>query len=201
MGGGKVFISYRRGRDSDSAGRLHDRLERVFGREQLFYDIDSIPPGVDFHHYLDQQVAQCAACLVVIGEGWLEQIDRLHDEDDFVRIEIAAALRRDGVRVIPVLVQGATMPKRAMLPDPVQPLSRRNAVEVPYAHFAAVVDGRVASAIREAFAEADSRLFDDDGSRSQVGGRVFSSRKLVRRAIPQLAFSRAPRTERRGHHR
>ncbi len=72
MGGDRVLIIYRRGRDSDSAGRSHDRIERIFGRERLLYDIGSIPPGVDFHRYLDRQVAQCAAFLVVIGEGWLE---------------------------------------------------------------------------------------------------------------------------------
>ncbi len=177
MDNGRVFISYRRGRDSDAAGRLHDRLERIFGRERLFYDIDSIPPGIDSHRYLDQQVAQCTAFLVVIGEGWLEQIDRLRDENDFVRIEVAAALRREHIRVIPVLVQGVAMPKRAILPRPMQPLSRRNAVEIPYAHFAAVVDGRIASAISEAFA----------GTRSSAGECPRSEEEKLRIHISEPA--------------
>jgi hypothetical protein len=44
--------------------------------------------------YLDQEVAKCKAFSVVIGQGWLEQIDRFRDENDFVRVEVAAALRR-----------------------------------------------------------------------------------------------------------
>lgn len=158
MSDGKVLISYRRGSDSHAAGRIHDRLEILLGRDRLFYDIDSIPLGVDFHDYLDQQVAACRACIVVIGRGWLDDIPRLHDEDDFVRIELAAALRRPGVSVIPLILQGAAMPARDALPPPLQALTRRHGVSVPDDHFASVVDGRIAAAVRSAVATADAPL-------------------------------------------
>ncbi|MEM1362721.1 MAG: TIR domain-containing protein, partial [Pseudomonadota bacterium] len=147
MSDGKVFISYRRGIDSDSAGRLHDRLESKLGRHRLFYDVDSIPPGVDFHEFLNDQVDQCAAFLSVIGQGWLAEAERLHKKNDFVRIELEAALARERILVIPVLMQGVEMPTRGILPESLHRLTRRNAVKVPYDHFAQVVDGKIAQAL------------------------------------------------------
>jgi hypothetical protein len=82
-------------------------------------------------------VSSCSALVAVIGERWLTITDehgqrRLDDPDDFVRLEIEAALNR-GVRVIPVLVDRATMPRSADLPPGLQPLARRQAIELsPY---------------------------------------------------------------------
>ena len=112
---GKIFINYRRDDSIGMAGRLHDRLAQTFGRDKLFMDVDHIPAGVDFVAHLNSQVAACDVVLVVIGPNWLGAKDesgerRLDNPDDFVAIEIAAALARD-IRVIPVLVDGARMPK------------------------------------------------------------------------------------------
>src|SRR5436190_9290959 len=90
---GKIFINYRRGDDPGNTGRLFDQLEDVFPREQLFIDVDSIPPGRDFVRVLEEQVAQCDVLLAVIGKGWIDARDeqgvrRLDNPDDFVRIEI-----------------------------------------------------------------------------------------------------------------
>lgn len=149
MPNGNIFISYRRGADSNAAGRLYDRLERHFGAEKLFFDIDSIPLGMDFAEHIDLKVAECDAQLVVIGPGWLENIARLSDANDFVRIEVEAALRRDHVPVVPVLIDGATMPRSEDLPDTLQALLRRNAIEINHAQFAQTVDNRLAEALRE----------------------------------------------------
>ena len=54
---------------------------------------------------------------------------RLGHPEDFVRIEIASALARD-VLVIPVLIQGAAMPKREELPVALADLAQRNALEM-----------------------------------------------------------------------
>jgi hypothetical protein len=121
------------------AGRLHDRLALTFGRDNLFMDVDHIPVGEDFEAYLNRQVAECNVVLVVIGPNWLNARDesggrRLDNPDDFVAIEIAAALARN-IRVIPVLVDGARMPKASELPDFLKPLARRQAAEVRHAHF------------------------------------------------------------------
>jgi tetratricopeptide (TPR) repeat protein len=130
----KVFINYRRDDSIGTAGRLHDRLAQTFGQKNIFMDVDSIPAGVDFVADLNSQVAACDVVLVVIGPNWLDAKDeagrrRLDNPDDFVVIEIAAALARN-IPVIPVLLDKARIPKASELPDPVKPLVRRNAVEI-----------------------------------------------------------------------
>ena len=116
-------------------------------------DVDHIPAGVDFVAHLNSQVAACNIILVVIGPHWLEAKDenggrRLDNPDDFVAIEIATALARN-IRVIPVLVDGARMPKAGELPDSLKALARRQAVEVRQLHF-----GRDAEALVERVNEA-----------------------------------------------
>ena len=100
------------------AGQLHELLAQTLGRNRVFMGIHDIPPGVDFLAFLSGQVAACDVMLVVIGPNWLTAEDeagqrRLDQPDDFVAIEIAAALARD-IHVIPVLVEGARMPRRAI---------------------------------------------------------------------------------------
>jgi hypothetical protein len=128
---GGIFISYRRKQASGVAGRLYDRLADRFGEAQVFMDVASIGPGVDFTDVITRAVAACDVLLAVIGPGWLAVQDeagqrRLDDPDDLVRLEIEAGLARD-VRVIPVLVEGAAMPRRKDLPEDVATLARRNA--------------------------------------------------------------------------
>jgi formylglycine-generating enzyme required for sulfatase activity len=128
----KVFISYRRSDSQDVTGRIYDHLERRFGAENVFFDVDSIPLGVDFREHLDEAVGRCDVLLAVIGDSWLESRDgerRLDDARDFVRIEIESALRR-GIPVIPVLVGRAAMPAEQELPESLKPLAFRNAAEV-----------------------------------------------------------------------
>jgi hypothetical protein len=101
----KIFISYRRDDSAGHAGRVHDRLEREFGRDLLFMDVDAIPFGVNFVKVLEEEVAKCDELLAIIGPGWLDARDedgnrRLENPHDYIRIEIAAALKRD----IPVIL-------------------------------------------------------------------------------------------------
>ena len=150
MAKGNIFISYRRGLDSNAAGRLYDRLERHFDRANLYFDIDSIPLGVDFRQHIDAEVGKCDAQLVVIGPGWVRQIDRLQNPDDFVRIEIEAALNRADIPVIPVLFEGTGMPALEQLPESLQALVGRNAIRLPHTQFSQIVDGRLVPALRHA---------------------------------------------------
>jgi len=141
---GKIFINYRREISAAAAGRLSDRLVQHFDLDHLFMDVDGIEPGVDFVKALDEQVAGCSAFIAVIGPGWAELTNaegqrRLDLPNDHVRIEIESALKRD-IRVIPVLVDGAGMPKAELLPDSLKPLSRRNAVTLSHHRFGAEVD-------------------------------------------------------------
>src|SRR6266540_3071475 len=110
-----IFISYRRSDSKVYAARIYDELVDVFGRRNIFKDVDNIPPGSDFRGVLKEAVSQCEALLVVIGTTWLNTPDkngtrRLDDPDDFVRIEVESGLQRPQARVIPILVDGAQMP-------------------------------------------------------------------------------------------
>ena len=135
----KIFISYRRNDSATSAGRIFDRLEGYFGQGQVFMDVDTIRPGVNFVEVVEQAVGVCDGLVAVIGSEWLEASDatgsrRLEEPADLVKLEIATALERD-IRVIPVLVQGAEMPRETDLPEDLKGLAHRNALEVSDARF------------------------------------------------------------------
>ena len=164
---GKIFINYRRGDDPGSTGRLFDRLREVVSPEQLFMDVDSIAPELDFVRVLEEQVAQCDVLLAVIGKGWVDARDaagarRLDNPDDFVRIEIASALQQDK-RVIPVLVGNARMPRPDELPEVIRPLARRNAVRLTHERFRADAGGLV-KALGQALDEERKRERQADDS-------------------------------------
>ena len=128
------FISYRRDDSSGHVGRLYDALMARFGRQRLFFDIDHIGVGQDFVKVLEDAVTRCSVMLVVMGKRWPGPgrvgARRIDDPGDFVRMEVAAGLRREGLRVVPVLIQGAKMPAPASLPDELKELLRRNAIEL-----------------------------------------------------------------------
>ncbi|TAN84400.1 MAG: toll/interleukin-1 receptor domain-containing protein, partial [Gallionella sp.] len=137
MGG--IFISYRREDSAGHAGRLFDRLRERFGKDRVFMDVAGIEPGVDFVEAIDRAVASCDALIVVIGRKWLTCTDaagnrRLDDPEDFIRLETAAALRRE-IRVIPVLIQDAATPAEKDLPEDLLKLARRQAIEISDGHW------------------------------------------------------------------
>lgn len=129
----KIFVSYRRSDVPYAATLIRDRLVRQFGAESVYFDVDSVPLGLDFRRHIQRAVEQCDVLLVVIGERWLE-LDkqgnqRLEDPEDFVRVEIETALKR-GIPVIPVPVGNARIPRAADLPEAISSLAFRNASEV-----------------------------------------------------------------------
>jgi TIR domain len=137
--GGGIFISYRRQESSHLAGRLSDHLVQRFGKAQVFMDVVTIQPGVDFVEEITRAVAACKVLVAVIGPGWLTATDklgrrRLDDPDDFIRLEIEAALARD-VRVIPILADGAVMPGQRDLPESLAGLTRRQAEFIRHESF------------------------------------------------------------------
>ena len=130
-----IFISYRREDASGYAGHLYRDLTERLGRDRVFMDIDTLQPGLDFAEALDRAVTTSDVLLALIGPRWHSVTDaegrrRLENPDDFVRREVATALAREDIRVIPVLVGGAKVPPAADLPEPLRPLSRRNAFEI-----------------------------------------------------------------------
>jgi hypothetical protein len=150
--GGQIFISYRRDDSAASAGRIYDRLNDHFASSEIFMDVDTLAPGIDFVEAIEESVSSCDALIAVIGRQWLVLADeegnrRMDNPDDFVRIEIRTALER-GVRVIPVLVDGASMPRARDLPDDLKLLVRRNALEVRHTSFNADC-GRLIAALEQ----------------------------------------------------
>jgi hypothetical protein len=130
---GIIFISYRREDAANAAGRLYDRLNAHYGADHLFIDVDKIAGGVDFVTELDKTLAETDVLLAVIGANWLAIEDqetgsrRLDSSADYVRIEIEKAIGHE-LEIIPVLVEGAAMPRPEDLPETLKPLARRNAM-------------------------------------------------------------------------
>jgi hypothetical protein len=150
-------VSYRRDETAWVAGWLFDSLASHIGREQVFKDVDSIELGDDFVEVINAAVGSCDVFLALIGNQWLTITDqdgerRLDDPGDFVRLEIEAALER-GVRVIPVLVDGARMPRADQLPGSLAKLARRQALKLSHDHFGSDVQ-RLLPALRRAISAA-----------------------------------------------
>lgn len=134
MADNKIFVSYRRQDASGEAGRLVDHLQEAFGDDSVFLDVETIEAGLDFVQAIEKALSSCKVLIAMIGPHWATMKDskgnlRLFNEDDFIRIEISAALKRD-IRVIPVLVNGAVMPSPEELPEDLRSLTRRHAQEL-----------------------------------------------------------------------
>ncbi|MEM9016651.1 MAG: SUMF1/EgtB/PvdO family nonheme iron enzyme [Verrucomicrobiota bacterium] len=132
-----IFISYRRADSKHAANRIYKTLKWWFGRKNIFMDVHDIPEGVDFVDHIDEQLSSCQAALIIIGQHWLNLRDeetgerRLEDPEDFVRREVLRALdRRDEIRCIPVLLDGADVPRKEDLPNGMEPLSRMNGFRI-----------------------------------------------------------------------
>ncbi|HEV7480602.1 MAG TPA: toll/interleukin-1 receptor domain-containing protein [Roseiarcus sp.] len=199
---GGVFISYRREDSRGFAGRIYDRLSDRLGSENIFFDVDNIAPGLDFVEVLTERVASCDALVAVIGKDWLASVDRtgrrrLDDAEDFVRVEIEAALKR-GVRVIPVLVENAAMPQADELPESLRKLARRQGIAIDHARFNSDVERllRVLSEIEE---EAHRARPPDApaASRSEATAQQAAAKPIdasragatARRGVAPLAFA------------
>ena len=129
-----VFLSYRRIDTGGYAGRLTDALEMRFGKGSVFQDVAAITPGSNFVDAINAAVARCGVLIVLIGDTWLTEKDaaggqRLADTEDFVRLEVASALRQ-GRPVLPVLVEGAAMPAESSLPPELRALAQLQALEL-----------------------------------------------------------------------
>lgn len=130
----RIFISYRRSDSAGHAGRLYDYLKDYFGEERIFFDVDAIDPGVDFEQKIKSELENSGVLLVLIGDHWLEVKDRmgnrrLDNPRDYIRLEVGTALTKN-ITVIPVLLQGVSIPSGSDLPEKLYDLSRRNAIKL-----------------------------------------------------------------------
>ncbi len=144
----RIFISYRRSDAGGYAGRLYDRLSSHFGTNHTFIDVDHIDPGDDFARTIDERMRKADVVLVLIGPRWLTAADadgraRLHLDNDYVRIEIATAIRHNKT-VIPVLFEGTAVPSPTALPEELSALATRQGFSCSDERFHADVDRLIA---------------------------------------------------------
>ena len=190
-----IFISYRRDDSLGSAGRLYDRLLEYFPSERIFMDVDVIEPGQDFVEVIENAVHSCDVVLAIIGSRWLDLVDnegnrRLDLPKDFVRVEIVTALNSH-IRVIPVLVQGATMPRPSDLPDDLKPLSRRNAIEIRHTNFNADTE-KLIRILKKIFNEVETnrkieaeRIAAEKAKQEQIEIEKKEAKRLAAERIKQ----------------
>jgi hypothetical protein len=134
----KIFISYRRQDSGANAIGIGQYLEKEFGRKNVYIDVE-MQAGTKYPAVIEKRLAECRVLLVLIGPDWLESKDehgrlRLQKSDDWVRLEIARALERN-IAVIPVLINGAQLPDREMLPVDIQGLLDHQIATVSVAGF------------------------------------------------------------------
>jgi hypothetical protein len=152
-----VFLSYRREDAAPYARLLQFQLRERLPDARVFMDLDSIEPGLDFAEVIGEAVGSCVVLVALIGHQWATLTDaeghrRLDNPDDYVRFEVQAALER-GVRVIPVLVDGANPLRQQQLPAELQKLARLNALELSYGRYEYDAD-RLVNIIQQVLAAA-----------------------------------------------
>lgn len=167
----KIFINYRRGDVRSDAARIRDRLAAVFGPKNVFMDVENLVAGQRFDMALNRELAQCDVLLAVIGPKWLDILKERQGgtEGDFVREEIAAALKR-AIPVIPVLVDRAALPRADQLPEDLRNLVMYHKIDISHEHFGREVEELI-SAVK-ANSPAGSGDDSDGASRKRllIGG-------------------------------
>jgi TIR domain len=129
----RIAISYRRDDSAAITGRIFDRLVARYGADTVFRDVDNIPLGIDFREHINSILAQTDITLVVVGKRWFGPLPRrrrrIDDPADPVRVEVETALR-NGMPVVPLLVEGGAMPNVDQLPDSLREFVYRNGLEI-----------------------------------------------------------------------
>jgi hypothetical protein len=179
---GRIFVSYRHEDTAYPAGWLYDRLADHFGIDHIFKDIDAIEPGDDLIEVITTAVGSCDVLLALIGDRWLTVTGqdgrrRLDNPFDFVRLEIEAALSRD-VRVIPIVVDDAQMPRADELPPSLASLAHRQALELSPTRFDTDTR-RLLQVLDQVVAEAQEQA-------RQEAGATARRREQVERLAGQL---------------
>ena len=181
----EIFLSYRREDSASAAGRLDDGLKERFGEDSVFRDLSSIGAGAEFPGAIHEAIGAAAVVLVMIGKRWLDVRDaaglrRLDDPQDYVRREVEAALGLE-VPVIPVLVEGAPMPREKDLPASLAPLAIRNAYELSERRWSYDVDQLAAQLVDTA-----GLTLLESGATGRARGR-HAALAALRSYVPDLA--------------
>jgi hypothetical protein len=178
----KIFISYRRDDSILEASIIRDRLASHFGEPDIFFDIDGIPAGRNFRLHIDSAVGACDYLIAVVGKQWLAAVDeegqpRLNDPNDWVRLEIESALRRD-IPVIPVLLHNIRMPKRGQLPEGLAEFAERQARSVrPPGDFNHDVDRLILEIDRQEKHRSEAQRLAEQKRESQQAPQIEEERR------------------------
>lgn len=174
---GKIFVNYRRDDERAMAARVRDRLAQSFGNRKVFMDVDHLMAGLRFDHELEKALAETDVFLAVIGPRWMELLAarRASGERDYVHEEIAGALKA-GIVVIPVLIDGAPLPRADELPEDLRELVLHQKHDVAYERF-----GRDMASLIEAIRYVRKRkLQEARGGKSGVSaGRLAAGFVLL----------------------
>lgn len=185
----RICLSYRRSDSADIVGRIYDRLAARYGAEAVFMDVADIPYGADFRKHIQSVLKEAHVLLAAIGPGWLRQqeadVAKIHDRRDPVHVEIQTALRQR-ILLIPVLVDGAVMPRAHELPHNLRDLAYRNAISV-----SSGVDFE--ADIQRLLIVLDQALADEPGAQAPARHADQGPQRKADSSHPLLALSRAAR--------
>lgn len=176
-----IFISYRRGDSAGYAVRLYDRLIAAFGAERVFMDVEGIELGTDFIAAIERALDSSSVFIALIGSEWTQTKDaagrrRLDDPQDFIRLETTMAIERK-LRIVPVLVDDAAMPRTDELPPEMASLARRQAIEINHRQWEAST-GALIQALRpilESSASGKESVFGIDSGRRRTLLKKFAT--------------------------
>jgi hypothetical protein len=135
-----IFLSYRHSDTDASVGRVYDRLVQLTPRNHVFFDVSAVEPGVDFEREIVTAMQASEIALFFIGDKWIGRETatgsaRIWEDADYVRTEARAALAIKNIKILPVLVGGARMPRRDQLPPDICEIATRNALFLRHERF------------------------------------------------------------------
>jgi TIR domain-containing protein len=126
-----IFVSYRNDDATDDIRKVFSDLENHYGKDSVFVAADNISPGTDFRQRINEAMGSCDLVIALVGPSWRGRWlrRRIFDADDWVRIEVEAALRKC-VPVLPLIVDGARMPAPGQVPDSIEPFCFLHAAQL-----------------------------------------------------------------------
>jgi len=193
---GFIFINYRRIDTGWSADHLAGMLERTFGEDRVFLDVEGIRAGDEFAVDLDEKLRRASVLIVMIGPGWLHVADaygrrRIDQEDDWVRREIRTCLQKPGCRVIPVLIDDASLPDNpAALPDDIADLLGRQSVRLRQANSADDIDALMRELEKAGFRRLPDSITTQDFSDGLVIDVATRLRRIQQRENSEFVSRR-----------
>ena len=163
--------------DSDfPAHAIYDTLNDAFPN-RIFFDVDKISPGSNFAELLKGVLQSCAVVIPIIGTHWLRVADkegrpRLDNPNDWVRIELEAALSRKDVAIFPVLLSGTQMPGEIDLPESLRAIARHEAIAITPKTFRSEVE-KLVQAVGRVLQGADGRRARRVDTDELLAGEAF----------------------------